>query len=132
MLGAASIRTSIHNGRVVMSGMNHKRGTSIGLALLCSAAVMASGAIARTTTESMNVRYVAADLNTPDGAEKLYQRIRRAARLVCHEPNVRELDEYRLYQQCFDRAVDDAVAKVNSRALTALHRSRTQQHGTAG
>ena len=114
-----------------MSGMNRKHGTSVGLALLCTAAVMASGAIAAPTTDEVSVSYVTADIATPGGAEALYRHIQRAAKMVCHEPNIRELNEYRAYRICYDRAMDAAVAKVDSSALTALHRSRTQR-GTAG
>jgi UrcA family protein len=114
-----------------MSFRNRKRGTFVGLALLCVGATVATGAVAKTTVDSLDVKYVAADLATPKGTEKLYTHIKRAARIVCHEPNVRELTEYRLFQECYDRAVDAAVAKVNSTALTALHRNKTQ-HGTAG
>jgi UrcA family protein len=110
--------------------MNRKRSTLTGLALLCTAAVMATGAIAGETRESIDVNYVAADLTRPEGAESLYHRIQHAARQVCHEPSGRDLAEIHAYRQCFDRAVDAAVAKVDSSALTALHRSKT--HSTAG
>jgi UrcA family protein len=110
--------------------MNCKRATLTRLALFCAAAVMATSAFADAPSESINVSYVAADLATPRGAEKVYQHIQRAARLVCDKPDLRELERYRLYQQCYDRAVDGAVAKVNSTALTALHRSKS--HSTTG
>ena len=110
-----------------MSVVNRKLSTSIGVALLCTATVMATGANAGATTDSINVSYVTADVATTEGAQALYQHLQRAAKLVCHEPNIRELDAYRLYQKCFDRAVDAAVAKVDSSALTALHRSKTQR-----
>jgi len=113
-----------------MSGMNRKHGTSIGVAALCTAVMMTTGAFAGTTTDSVSVRYVTADLATPAGAEHLYHRIRRAARLACHEPGRRELTEYRLYQECFAEAVESAVSKVNSSELTALHRSK--MHTAAG
>lgn len=109
--------------------MNRKCGTSTGLVLLCTAAVMATAAIAKETVTSVSVSYVATDLANPAGAEALYRRIQRAARLVCQQPDMRELTEDRLYKQCFDRAVDEAVAKVDSSAVTALHHSKT--HGTA-
>ena len=116
-----------------MSCMNRKRGTSIGLALLCAGVVMTSGAIADPTTESVNVSvsYVTADLATPAAAEKLYHHIRRAAKIACGEPDIRRLTEQRLYRACFDRAVDAAVSKVDSSVLTALHRSYMQR-GAAG
>jgi UrcA family protein len=115
-------------GRVVMSLMNRKRGTLTGLAMLCTAAFLSTGAVAATETqESVHVSYVAADLTQPDAAEALYLHIRRAARAVCHEPDIRELENYRLYQRCYARAVDNAVAKVDATALTALHRSKIQR-----
>jgi len=111
--------------------MNRKSGTLTGLALLCTSAVLASGAIAgETTTESAHVSYVAIDLTQPGAAEALYQRIQRAARRVCHEPSIRELGDYEWYQKCYDRAVEAAVAKVDSSPLTALHRSKT--HASSG
>jgi UrcA family protein len=113
-----------------MSGMNRKRGTSIGMGLLCTGAVLASGAIASPTTDEVSVRYVAADLATAKGTEALYQRIERAARVACHRPNIGALDAYRLYRACYGRAVDAAVAQVDSSTLTSLHRART--HGSIG
>ena len=91
---------------------------------------MATGALAQTTRESISVNYVSAELNTREGAEALYTRIKRAAKLVCHQPNIRELSEYRLYQQCYDRAVDAAVARVHSTELTALHHTKSQRGAT--
>jgi UrcA family protein len=115
-----------------MSVVNRKLGTSIGVALLCTAAVMATGANAGATTDSVSVSYVTADVATAEGAQALYEHIQRAAKIACHEPNIRELDQYRLYQKCFDRAMDAAVAKVDSSALTALHRNRTQRSNRLG
>ena len=113
-----------------MSLMNRKRGTSICLALLCSGVVMATGALAETITESMIVKYVPGELNTREGAEAVYKRIKRAARLVCHQPAIHQLTEYTLYQQCFDHAVDAAVANAHSTELTALHHTRMQRAAT--
>jgi UrcA family protein len=113
-----------------MSLVNRKSGTSAGVILLCAAAMVTSSAVAQTmTTESVSVSYVAADLGTESGADALYRRIRRAAKLVCHEPDIRELAKYRNYRQCYDGAVDAAVAKVDATALTALHR---RARGPAG
>jgi UrcA family protein len=116
-----------------MNLTNRKRCALAGAAVLCTLGlVFSGGAFAdTTTTESLRVSYVSAELTTPEGVRELYARIRRAARVVCHEPLMQELASDRGYQQCFDRAVADAVAKVNSEALTALHRRRSPE-GTAG
>ena len=97
--------------------------------LLCTAAFMATGAVAAPqASDSINVSYVASDLTQPEGARTLYRRIQGAARMVCHEPDLRDLVLFSAYQQCYDRAVDEAVAKVNATVLTALHRSKTQRN----
>jgi UrcA family protein len=123
-----------------MSLMNRKRRAGgqplIGLTaaplttvLLCTAAFMATGAIAAAQTEeSIHLSYVTADVTEAEGAKRLYRRIKRAARMVCHAPDLREQPAWEAYQRCYDRAVDDAVAKVGASALTALHRSKTQRN----
>lgn len=115
-----------------MSLMNRNRGPTgltaapLMTALLCTAAFMATGTV--QAGNSIHVSYVAADLTTPEGAQKLYQRIQRAARVVCNWPDIRDLATYTVFKQCYERAVDDAVAKVDATALTALHRSKTQRN----
>lgn len=117
-----------------MSLMNPKRGRTglttapLMTALLCTAPFVATGAIAAPqTADSINVSYVAADLTQPEGARALYVRIQRAARMVCREPDIRDLTALSVYQRCYERAVEDAVAKVDATALTALHRSKMQR-----
>jgi UrcA family protein len=112
-----------------MSLMNRKRRAGgqpmTGLsALLCTAALMATGAVA----DSIHLSYVTTDLSRPEGAKALYWHIQRAARLVCHAPDVRDLPAWEVYQRCYDRAVDNAVEQVGASALTALHRSKTQRN----
>jgi UrcA family protein len=63
-----------------------------------------------------------------EGAKALYLRIQRAAKMVCHAPDIRDLPKWKVYQRCYDSAVDDAVAQVGASALTALHRSKTQRN----
>jgi UrcA family protein len=112
-----------------MSPMNRKRGV-IGLAVLCTATLAATAAVAapqEPDVPAMTVPYHVTDLSQPGGAEALYARIQRAARDVCSEPDQRELARWEVYKRCFDRAVDSAVAKVNVTALTALHRNKA--HG---
>jgi UrcA family protein len=109
--------------------MNRNRGgTLTGLALLCTAALTATSAIAAPETqESLSVSYVAADLARPAAAEALYRRIQQAAHMVCHEPDIRELARHSNYERCYKKAVDAAVAKVDATALTVLHRCKVQR-----
>ena len=96
-----------------------------GLALLGTAALGSTAALATAPTEtpSLTVNYAQSDLQDSASAEALYQRIQRAARIVCQQPNTREVDRYHLYKACYERAVDTAVANVGATALTAVHRS---------
>jgi UrcA family protein len=118
-----------------MSHDNRNRVTLIGLtaapliaALLCTTAFATTGAIAaELTPDEIAVNYVRADLSQPKAAQSLYRRIQAAARSVCHEPAMGELARYMKYRQCYESAVDAAVAKVDASALTALHRSRMQR-----
>ena len=96
-----------------------------GLALLSTAALGSTAALATAAIEtpSLTVNYAQSDLQDSASAEALYQRIQRAARIVCQQPNAREVDRYHLYKICYERAVDTAVANVGATALTAVHRS---------
>ena len=91
----------------------------LGTAMLCSTAALAAE---QMEPPSLSVKYVQADLQDSNSARALYNRIQRAARIVCQQPTAREVDRYRLYESCYDRAVDNAVANVGATALTAVHR----------
>jgi UrcA family protein len=79
----------------------------------------------------VQVRYSDLDLSRPDDAMRLYRRIKSAARRACGEADPRNLSAHMQYEECYGRAVENAVEKVHSNTLTALHRSRTQHsvHG---
>jgi UrcA family protein len=116
-----------------MSPLNCNRGafTRLGAAplmtaLLCSAAFMTTAALGAQPAH-VNVSYVKSDLVNPDAAESLYKRIEAAARTVCQEPSRPELWRQAVYKHCFEKAVDDAVGKVDAIALTAVHRHRMQR-----
>lgn len=93
-------------------------------AALCTLAT--SGAIADSFNEPMRrtVSYAELDLSKQAGVEVLYRRIKDAARIVCggRDPIVR-ISLAR--SQCYEKAVADAVAQVNSPLLTALHTKKT-------
>jgi UrcA family protein len=75
----------------------------------------------------ITVQYHGSDLDTPQGVAGLYRRIRAAAQSVCGEPDDAQLRDKRLWNECVDRAVAGAVARVHSESLSAY---REQQiHG---
>jgi UrcA family protein len=77
-------------------------------------------------TRSVTVSYRDLDLSTPAGARTLYARIQSAARQVCGYEEA-DLIEQSIWRSCYDSAVSDAVGKVNSPLLTAVHTGRAPQ-----
>ncbi len=76
-------------------------------------------------TLSVKVSYADLNLDSVAGATALYSRIKWAARQVCSSnAGGTPIDRYRGWKQCFDGSVSDAVAKVNSPLLTAMHSSK--------
>ena len=110
--------------------MSRKCGTLVGLTLLCATTFVATGANAGEFKESASVSFVAADLQTPAGAQALYRRIQSVAKRVCREPPMREMTRYYAFRMCIELAVEDAVARVRSPELTALHRSKLHYSAT--
>jgi UrcA family protein len=79
--------------------------------------------VAPNGTLSTQVQYDVNDLSSHTGAHKVYRRLQKAAETVCgddgsftHDPILR-----RNIDQCEKSAVEDAVARVNSPKLTAVH-----------
>jgi UrcA family protein len=67
------------------------------------------------------IEYHERDLADEAGAAKLYDRLQAASRTVCRALVGRELSRVRLYEECYSKALADAVADVNQQTLTALH-----------
>ena len=64
------------------------------------------------------------NLNSAEGVEVLYKRIRSAAHEVCADPNRYDLSEFKL-RTCSDDATSRAIAQVNSPMLTSLYQAKT-------
>ncbi len=67
------------------------------------------------------VHYADLNLNTQAGAEKLYQRIRRAADQVCGDSEPRQLVASEAAKACVNKAVTTSVREVNSPRLTSTY-----------
>jgi UrcA family protein len=87
------------------------------LALACAQAASA------TDEPTVTVRYDDLNLASPQGARVLYQRIVAAARAVCPEQNLRDVDQYRVSVACQDRAIERAVHAVHNPHLAAVARA---------
>jgi UrcA family protein len=81
----------------------------------------ATAAAADAAPPSEVVRYADLNIQNPAGALTLYHRIQAAARRVCPS----EVVSVRLFSDkantCYRHAVDEAVKRVNSAALSQIH-----------
>jgi UrcA family protein len=78
---------------------------------------------ASTTTVTYPVGYSDLDVSTTKGAKTLYLRIRFAAETLCESAATWGKKEG---QACVDKAVDDAVARVNRPLLSQYHQLRSK------
>jgi UrcA family protein len=67
------------------------------------------------------VAYGDLNLDSTQGAQVLYARLRTAARSVCAPLEGRDLRQQSQWHNCFDHAVDSAVTEVNKTTVSALH-----------
>ena len=77
---------------------------------------------------STKVRFGDLNLGTDAGVDTLYGRIKSAARQVCRE-SVEPGDGLAAhkYWGCYDKAIADAVSKVNNSQLTAMYQQNTHR-----
>jgi UrcA family protein len=75
---------------------------------------------------SETVNYRDLNLSTIEGATALYRRIRHAANSVCDEPGA-GVTRYQEWKSCYQAAIADAVAKVNSPLLTSVHGGKNKE-----
>jgi UrcA family protein len=71
---------------------------------------------------SVTVRYADLNLNTAEGVEALYARLRAAARKACGPQPSRALVERIDWRTCYTEALEIAVRNVQSEQLSVLHR----------
>jgi UrcA family protein len=64
------------------------------------------------------------NMNSPEGIEIAFKRIKYAARAVCDSPTRYDLSEMAL-RPCINDTVARAVAQVNSPLLTSLYEAKT-------
>jgi UrcA family protein len=93
-----------------------------GTALLMGAGgVMQNVQAAEEPTYIKNVNYADLNLETEKGARVLLARLRLASNEVCANLASPDLPMRAHWVACVDKAMSDAVAKINSKALSALY-----------
>jgi UrcA family protein len=105
----------------------------IGTAML-AATFVTHQACAQSGPEEVSqvrVHYSDLDLEQPEGARRLYRRIKSAAQEVCHMQLGADLRLLQMQKRCMSNAVSRAVDQVQSAQLRALYSSDTQ-HGWIG
>jgi len=98
-------------------------GTTV-LAMIVTLAGITPAWSATPDARSTTVSFRDLNLSDPDGAKTLYTRIQTAAKKVCGSTSA-DFIERTTWRSCYRHAVDDAVRKVNSPLLTAVHTGRT-------
>jgi UrcA family protein len=109
-----------------MSSIMTRSALSIALAGLLVA--FAPGAFAADDPDapSMKVHFGDLNLSTDAGVQTLYKRIKLAARTVCNESVVSgDGRSASHYWACYDKAVADAISKVDNTQLTAMYQRAT-------
>ena len=77
----------------------------------------------------MTVSYRDLNLATIEGATALYLRIKHAANSVCDEPGV-GIAHFQEWKSCYQAAIADAVAKVNSPPLLSADKYKRPVRST--
>lgn len=85
--------------------------------------LFAAGQLPAAESYSVTVKYNDLNLETLAGARTLYGRISAAARNVCGYEG-RSFTDQAFWNGCYRGAIADAVAKVGSPLLTAVHTGR--------
>jgi UrcA family protein len=106
--------------------MHQSRSASVrvvGTALVIAAASLFASVAAATVGSEVStvVKYHDLDPSLAADAQRLYGRLKYAAHKVCSRYDSRDLQMQRRQDACFDKALSNAVEKVNEPTLTALH-----------
>ena len=95
-----------------------------GLAIAATSLTAHAGGPVRPgpTANTIIVDYSDLDLTSQDGSQTLYARLQYAAERACGgAPTIHEMWARRSYEQCFERALNDAVLNIDDATLRALH-----------
>jgi UrcA family protein len=105
--------------------MKKNLSTVIATAAIAASGVCVAAADASFESHSAMVRFADLDTSGEQGAAALYERIERAARIVCRdlEPDG-QLSRYASYTRCVHEAIKNAIEKIDRPAVTAYGLAR--------
>jgi UrcA family protein len=93
-------------------------------ALALSFAAMSQASDA-TAANQATVKYADLNVSTPAGAAALYARINVAANRVCSTLDGRDLAFKTQFNRCVNKAIADAVTKVDQPALYSIYNAKS-------
>ena len=97
--------------------------------VVCLLGASGVSAGAPSPARGVSVNYRDLNLSTIQDAITLYERLKGAAQTVCDGP-MTGVAAYQEWRSCYDAAIADAVAKVNSPLLTSVHRGPDRDAGS--
>lgn len=106
----------------------HRALTSIAISAVAMSSLVAQPASAAegpvATTYSVSVEYVPAVLNSDEGAQAVYERLRNAAERACGQYEFRDLAARQQWKACYAEALSTAVERLDDERVAALHHGR--------
>jgi UrcA family protein len=113
----------IMNTKTQTSNLSRVTATALFGALTLSFAAICS---AQDSPDALQqkVKYADLDVSRTAGANALYARISMAANNVCRDLNHGDLATKVFFNRCVDKAVSDAVAKVDQPALYSVYSAK--------
>ena len=106
--------------------MNTQTKRSIAALAIC--ATLAGASLPARAESGVRVAFRDLDLSAPEGVAALYQRIERAARLVCRDSSAPwDAGRATTFERCYEAAVDDAIMAIDRPQLTALRAAKSSR-----
>jgi UrcA family protein len=103
------------------NSISHLRRAMLGFAVVAGATVSMSAFAGEAGAPQQVVQYTQADLANDARVADLYEKLQSASRSVCRSHKGTDLRSARSYEDCYARALAEAVGAVNEQTLTALH-----------
>lgn len=104
-----------------------KSGIAIIIALGLGTPLLASGAApGQVETDSVKVKFADLNIESKAGARVLYARLQQASKQACRVQSYtedRSLGRIAATKDCYDSALEKAVGRIGSEALSDLHSS---------
>jgi len=109
-----------------MNSINFVRRVVVSAMAGALAVGLGAPSLASDSVASITVKFGDLNVSSPDGAAALYGRIRTAAQEVCAPLDGRDLASKVRMDGCVQKAIADAVTKVNQSALFVVYNKRNK------